>query len=160
MSTEVAAPRHGGPLSGGVVEAWLERGRVVARVRVARSVWARFLGLMGRAQLDREEGLWLVPCRSIHMFFMRAPIDVAFLDRDGVVVRAVATMRPWSLRPVSVTLWPVRGAHSALELAPGTLERAGIQAGVRIHFRPPGERLPETVGAGSRHGAPVAAAGE
>ena len=106
----------------------------IGRVRVARSLWARFLGLMGRSHLDPDEGLWLVPCRSIHMFFMRTSIDVAFLDRQGLVVRAVAEMRPWSLRPISVTLLPVRGAHSALELAPGTLSRVGIEPGTRLTF--------------------------
>jgi len=109
-------------------------GEVVGRVTVARSVWARFLGLMGRPQLAADEGLWLVPCRSIHMFFMRTAIDVAFLDRQGVVVRAVSRMRPWSLRPVGVTLLPVARAHSALELAPGTLERLGVAAGTHLHL--------------------------
>ena len=108
----------------------------VPRVRVARSLWSRFLGLMGRATIESDEGLWLVPCRSIHMFFMRTSIDVAFLDRDGKVVRAVAGMRPWSLRPLSATLLPVRGAWSALELAPGTLRRLGIRSGSQLTFRP------------------------
>ena len=108
----------------------------VPRVRVARSLWSRFLGLMGRATIESDEGLWLVPCRSIHMFFMRTSIDVAFLDRHGRVVRAVTGMRPWSLRPMSVTLVPVRGAYSALELAPGTLQRLGIQSGSQLTFRP------------------------
>lgn len=70
------------------------------------------------------------------MFFMRTSIDVAFLDRDGKVVRAVAGMRPWSLRPLSATLLPVRGAWSALELAPGTLRRLGIRSGSQLTFRP------------------------
>ena len=108
----------------------------VPRVRIAHSLWSRFLGLMGRSSLAPDEGLWLVPCRSIHMFFMRTSIDVAFLDRDRRVVKVVEQMRPWSLRPLSVTLLPVRGAHSALELAPGTLRRVGIQCGSQLMFRP------------------------
>jgi len=110
---------------------WLAR-----RVVVARSVFSRFMGLMGRSNLDRDEGLWLIPCRSIHMFFMRTAIDVAFLSRQGQVVRTASSMRPWSLRPIGVTLLPVAGAHSALELAPGTLDRLGVAVGDQLAFAP------------------------
>lgn len=119
------------------VSARLADGRYLARqVVVARGAFRRFMGLMGRKQVAAEEGLWLVPCRSIHMFFMRTAIDVAFLDRSGVVVRTAAQMRPWSLRPISVTLLPVARAHSALELAPGTLQSLGVVAGSQLTFDP------------------------
>lgn len=132
MSTEIGSAAPAGAVSVG-----LEDGRrLAARVRVAKSSWARFLGLMGRRRLDPEEGLWLLPCRSIHMFFMRTAIDVVFLDRQGRAVRAVSRMRPWSLRPFSVTLLPVRSAHSALELAPGTLERIGFKTPCQLVLAP------------------------
>ncbi|MHB1525027.1 MAG: DUF192 domain-containing protein [Candidatus Dormibacteria bacterium] len=38
------------------------------RVAVPKGVFSRFMGLMGRAALDPEEGLWLVPCRGIQRF--------------------------------------------------------------------------------------------
>jgi len=134
MSAE-AGSRRLAPLVGCRRElaARLDDGRYLAsRVVVAKSLLSRFWGLMGRPGLDPEEGLWLVPCRSIHMFFMRTAIDIVFLDRDGVVVRAVSRMRPWSLRPLNITLLPVARAHSALELAPGTLERLGVAEGAHI----------------------------
>ncbi len=137
MSAEAISPQLSAvSLSGGrQLAARLDDGRYLAHhVVVARGVFSRFMGLMGRAALDPEEGLWLVPCRSIHMFFMRTAIDVAFLDRQGVVVRAVSRMRPWSLRPVGVTLLPVARAHSALELAPGTLERLGVVVGTHLEL--------------------------
>ena len=137
MSTELPSSEAAVSDRSAVLEAHLEEGRfAIGRVRVARSLWSRFLGLMGRSQLDPDEALWLVPCRSIHMFFMRTRIDVAFLDRHGLVVRTVSEMRPWSLRPMSVTLLPVRGAHSALELAPGSLRRLDIVPGSRLTFHP------------------------
>lgn len=141
MSTENLELSVGSPL----VSVRLADGReLAARVRVARGPWRRFLGLMGRRQVGADEGLWLVPCKSIHMFFMRTAIDVVFLDRGGRVVRSVSRMRPWSLRPLSVTLLPVRSAHSALELSPGTLERVGFQAPGQLLFSP-------VDGAGSSH---------
>ncbi len=52
---------------------------MAGRVRLATSFWARFRGLMGSAPLDADEGLYL-PVNSIHMLFMRFPIDAVFVD--------------------------------------------------------------------------------
>ena len=133
----MSAERGSLPERADLVEVLLPDGRQLAgRVRVARGLVSRFLGLMGRREVPAGEGLWLVPCRSIHMFFMRTAIDLLFLDAEGEVVRSVPRMRPWSLRPFSVTLWPVRGARSTLELAPGTLERIGFSLPARLLLRP------------------------
>ena len=40
----------------------------------------RFLGLMGRGSMDADEGLYL-RTSSIHMMFMRFPIDALFVDK-------------------------------------------------------------------------------
>ncbi|MEA2622370.1 MAG: uncharacterized protein QOH61_1280, partial [Chloroflexota bacterium] len=63
---------------------WLVRaadtGAVAARqVDEARSFWGRFRGLMGRASLPDGEGLYIAG-NSIHMFFMRFPIDALFVS--------------------------------------------------------------------------------
>ncbi len=100
-------------------------GSVVAqRVTVATRFAPRLMGLMGRTKLDPDEGLWLVPCNSVHMFFMKMPLDIAYLDRQLRVVRCVHEMREWRVK-----LLPVRHAHSALELAAGTIRRHGISQG-------------------------------
>ena len=133
----MSAERGSLPERADFVEVLLPDGRQLAtRVRVARGILSRFLGLMGRRDVPAGEGIWLVPCRSIHMFFMRTAIDLLFLDGEGEVVRSVSRMRPWSLRPFSVTLWQVRGARSTLELAPGTLERMGFSLPARLLLRP------------------------
>ena len=133
----MSAERGALPEQADFVEVLLPDGRPLAtRVRVARGLVRRFFGLMGRRVVPAGEGIWLVPCRSIHMFFMRTAIDLLFLDAEGEVVRAVSRMRPWSLRPFSVTLVPVRGARSTLELAPGTLERMGFSPPARLLLRP------------------------
>ena len=121
-------PGRGRPVSrppdGSVLRATTASGAVVAdRVRVASGPWSRFVGLMGRRSLAAGEGLWLVPCGSVHMFFMRMPLDVVFLDREQRVVRIAAGLRPWR-----ATL-PVRRAKSALELAAGTCAGVGLAVG-------------------------------
>jgi hypothetical protein len=86
---------------------------VATNVRIAKSMWARFWGLMGRRSLPGDEGLWIAPCSSVHTFFMRFPIDVVFLDRGGRVVKIVAAMKPWRAAVGG------SGAHSVLELNAG-----------------------------------------
>ena len=66
------------------------RGAVVAeRVRVARSMRDRTVGLLGRDSLAADEGLWIERSPSIHMFFMRFAIDAVFVSADGRVTKVV-----------------------------------------------------------------------
>ena len=96
---------------------------LAAEVRLARSLWARFWGLMGRRSLPDGHGLLIRPCSSVHMFFMRFPIDVIFLDRDNRVVKIIPAMKPWRAALGG------RGAHSALELNAGAAGAAGLAEG-------------------------------
>ena len=100
------------------------------RVRVADSWWARFRGLLGTPPLPAGEGLLIDPCRGVHMFGMRYPIDVAFLDRAGKVVGICHRLAPGARSPF------VRAARSALELPAGTLEAAGITEGDTLTLSP------------------------
>jgi uncharacterized protein len=92
-------------------------------IRWADSFLARLRGMTGRAAPGAGEGLLLTPCRSIHMYWMRFPLDVAFLDASGSVVASYP-----SLRPGGRTRWH-RDARHALELPAGTLERSGTAEG-------------------------------
>jgi uncharacterized protein len=93
------------------------------RIRWADSFLARLRGMSGRPAPKAGEGLLLTPCRSIHMYGMRFPLDVAFLDDTGTVVASYP-----SLRPGGRTRWHWDAVH-ALELPAGTLERSGTAKG-------------------------------
>ena len=110
------------------------RGTVVGRrVRVADGWWSRLRGLLGRPPLAEGEGLLLTPCTSVHMFGMKYPIDVAFLDPDGRVVAAYHRLPPGGR-----SRWH-RDARSALELPAGTLAGLGIAEGEMLTWGPPEE---------------------
>jgi uncharacterized membrane protein (UPF0127 family) len=118
-----------------VVARNLTRGTVLAgQVEVAASLWARFMGLMGRRSLAPGDGLWLTGTNGIHMFFMRFAIDAIFLGRPGptgnrVVLAARSFLRPW------VGLVPlVRGADGCLELPVGTIEATGTVQGDTVRI--------------------------
>ena len=69
-------------------------------VLIADSFYFRFKGLMGKKTLDKKEGLLIKPCNSIHTFFMKMNIDVAFLDNDNIVVAIYKDMRPWKISKI------------------------------------------------------------
>ncbi len=105
-------------------------------VRTARSLWARFMGLMGRRELAPGEGLWLPTDASIHMLFMRFPIDAVFLapeDGPGGGAWRVVAIRE-RLRPWTGVVWFVRGARGCLELEAGAAARVGLRAGDTVRF--------------------------
>ena len=83
-----------------------------AEVAVTRRLRAR--GLVGRE--DLEGVLILRPCRQVHTFGMRFPIDVAFCNSDGLVLH-VASMRPWRMSRI------VRRAAFVVEAPDGAFER-------------------------------------
>lgn len=106
---------------------------VAARVTLARSFWGRFRGLMGRASLATDEGLHL-PVNSIHMLFMRFPIDALFLDApDDEGVQRVVAVRP-GLRPWTGLVLPVGGATGVVELPAGAIARTGVVIGDRLRL--------------------------
>ncbi len=99
------------------------RGTVVGdSIRSARNPWTRFIGLLGRGGLAEGTGLHIVPCSSVHMFFMRFALDIVYLDSALRVVKTVERLEPWRLSAG-------RGAHSTLELPVGTVQRTGTRPG-------------------------------
>jgi uncharacterized protein len=93
------------------------------RIRIADRWLARLRGMLGHPAPEPGEGLLLTPCTSVHMYGMRYPLDVVFLDRGGTVV----ALYP-SLLPGARTSWHRNAAH-ALELPSGTIIRVGVNLG-------------------------------
>ena len=107
--------------------AWLVRdGEVLAAVEVAETARARRRGLLGRDGLDGA--LVLRPCRNVHTVGMQFPIDVAFCDGDGTVLRTT-TLAPWRVSPV------VRRSAFAIEAEAGAFDRWRLARGDRVELR-------------------------
>lgn len=101
-----------------------------------RMLWAgtsetRRRGLLGRDGIEAGEGLYIVPCQWIHMFGMRFPIDVAFLNGQGKVVAVHEALRPNRLSRIA---WRAEGV---LELPAHRLAHTGTRVGDSIVFREP-----------------------
>lgn len=101
-------------------------GSIVATfVEVAADSKSRRRGLLGREGLAERHALVLAPCNAIHTCFMRFPIDVLFVARDGRVLKIVERIRAWR---VAASL----RAFAAIELPAGTLRRGALMPGDRL----------------------------
>jgi len=106
---------------------WLVRdGDVLAAIEVADTPARRRRGLLGRDDLDGA--LVLRPCRHVHTFGMRFPIDVAFCARDGQVLRT-RSLAPWRVGPL------VLRAAFVVEARAGAFERWGLRVGDCVEVR-------------------------
>ena len=94
-----------------------------SRIGMADRWLLRLRGMLVQPAPRPGEGLLLTPCRSVHMYGMRFPLDVAFLDQGGAVI----ALYP-SLPPGSRTRWHRNAAH-ALELPSGALAQSGTGLG-------------------------------
>jgi uncharacterized membrane protein (UPF0127 family) len=90
----------------------------------------RGLGLMGKKSLPDGGGLIIEPCNGVVSFFMRFPIDVLFIGREGDVRHVLPSLTPWKMSKV------VRGSRFVIELPAGSIARTGTEAGDRITIEP------------------------
>ena len=121
------------------------------------TAWTRSKGLLGRSGLDPDEGLWIQPTGSIHMWFMRFAIDVVYADKRGA--RSEARPRHPSVAHVGV---PWREGRAR---APGRRDRPGRRRGrrpsghrahvIELELTPPRPYRPRRRGRRPRPDAPL-----
>jgi uncharacterized membrane protein (UPF0127 family) len=114
------------------------------RIRVASSAIDRSIGLLRTPKLNPGEGLWIERSPSIHMFFMRYPIDAVFVSKDHRVTKVVANLKPWRV------VWWARGARDCLELRAGAAAESGTQVGDELRIEELSPSEPDTGRVSSR----------
>lgn len=106
---------------------WLvSEARVLASAEVAETRSERRRGLLGRS--DLEGALVIRPCRGVHTLGMKFPIDVAFLDADGVVMKTLQM-------PRHRLGMPVPKARLVIEAKAGAFARWNLRVGDVIEVR-------------------------
>ena len=103
---------------------------LATELTLADTHWSRLRGLMCTTAENFPAGkaLWIVPCRVVHTFGMRFPIDVVYLDRNQVVVHAEKALLPWRVAPVRMR------AASVLELPQNMLMATGTAVGDELEI--------------------------
>jgi hypothetical protein len=95
-------------------------------ILIADSFLTRFAGLMFRKKLPAATGLFLAPCNSVHMCFMRFAIDVIYLDKDYQIIKVVKNLKPWIGLSLCTKAWAV------LEMTAGEAEHCGCEVGKKL----------------------------
>jgi len=96
-------------------------------IDIADTSKKRRTGLLKHAGLPEGEGLWIVPCESVHTFMMKFPIDVLFLSKKRKILKIRKNMKR---SRIALCL----RANSVLELPAGTVDQTGTMAGDQLEF--------------------------
>ena len=108
----------------------LDKNSDLARAaEIARTSAARQKGLLGRTSLPEGGGLWIIPCESVHTFFMKFPIDLVYINRKNIVKKVRRNVGPWRLSACF-------SAHSIIELPVGAIDRSQTSPGDKLEFMP------------------------
>jgi uncharacterized membrane protein (UPF0127 family) len=115
------------PIATGPGQAWSLRNRRTGQVVAARLLPAvdsatRRKGLLGRASLGAGEAMVIAPSSAVHTFWMQFAIDIAFVRKDGTVLKTREAVGPWRMTGAF-------GAHAVVELEAGALARHDTKPG-------------------------------
>lgn len=97
------------------------------RVRRARRLLERVVGLIGKPLPEPGSGLWLQPCTAVHTIGVRGALDLLFVDRRGRIVGIFENVGSCRMRGH----WRAR---AVLEMRAGEVRRLGIRAGMRLQW--------------------------
>lgn len=96
---------------------------------------SRRTGLLKHESLPDGSALIIAPSNAIHTFFMRFDIDVAFVARDGRIVKICHGLRPWRIAAAL-------RAFAVVELPAGVLAHSDTRIGDTLSISPPGHSSP------------------
>ena len=99
---------------------------IASSAELATTYSQRRQGLLGRSSLKEEEGLIIRPCKGVHSFGMKFPIDVAYVSKEGKVIHIISPLFPNKLGPLMLR------AAWVLELPQGVLLRTKTVLGDTI----------------------------
>lgn len=95
---------------------------------IADTFFKRLLGLSFRKSLPPNNALWIIPCNSVHMCFMRFSIDVIYLDADNRIKKIVTNLKPWIGLSICI------GAKSVLEMSAGESSKLNLNVGEKLEL--------------------------
>ncbi|SHH96974.1 DUF192 domain-containing protein [Clostridium grantii] len=96
---------------------------VSKEVIIAKNFYSRLKGLLGKENLPENQCLIIYPCKSIHTFFMKFPIDAVFIDKNYKVLKILKNIKPGKTSSYVKKSWAV------IEMPVNTLVESKISTG-------------------------------
>lgn len=103
-----------------------DNAQLFAKVKLAKTFGTKLRGLMFYRELPEIDGLLLVSCHAVHLFWMLFPLALIYLSREREVLAAVDFIAPNQLGPF------VKKAFYVLETGAGMVAAKNIRVGDRI----------------------------
>ena len=98
-------------------------GRVVAaRLLPALDSESRRRGLLKHTSLEEGEAMIIAPTNAVHTWFMKFDIDIAFVTRDGRVLKTRDSVPPWRMSAAF-------GGYAVIEMRGGSFAAADTVPG-------------------------------
>jgi uncharacterized membrane protein (UPF0127 family) len=95
---------------------------------VAAGFWQKFKGLMLSSPLADDQAFLIWNCSSVHTFFMRYALDLAYLNIEGRIVKIEKNVCPWRVS------WGGTDACHTLEMSAGGIDRFNLRMGETVVF--------------------------
>ena len=111
-----------------IVQLKLDEKTVVERCIQADRFGSRLIGLLNKKSITSQEALILVPCDMVHTIVMRFPIDIIFVNREGLVLKIIENLKPTRIAA------RVPGAWAVIEAKSGMAEVLGIKPGLALKW--------------------------
>ena len=92
-------------------------------VKIADSFFTRLKGLLGEPGLEPGEGIVIKPCNSIHTLGMKFPIDVAFVNKDNMVIHIMDNIPKGKMSSI------IKGAKYVIEARAGEFKARNLEVG-------------------------------
>ena len=122
MAASFLAPLSSPPAAGLVLRN-SRTGRIVAdRLLPALDSESRRRGLLKHTSLDAGEAMIIAPTNAVHTWFMKFDIDIAFVTRDGRVLKTRDSVRPWRMSGAL-------GGYAVIEMRGGSFAAADTVPG-------------------------------
>ncbi|WP_231514898.1 DUF192 domain-containing protein [Oceanobacillus salinisoli] len=99
---------------------------IAVNVKEAYSFFSRFKGLMLKKSMPENSGLHIMPCSSIHTFFMKFSIDILYLNQNNEIVGMEEGLDPGKIGK------RIDNTKSVIELPAGTIKRTSVAVGQKI----------------------------
>lgn len=107
------------------------RGTLLAKIILTLNTnFPNVLRHLNRNGLPDNCALWISPCRAIYTIGMRNPVDIAFLDKNAVVIKIFRGFPPGCFTNL------VNGSTSAVELPRNRLSESDTHIGDILQFDP------------------------
>lgn len=99
----------------------------VRHLQKAQSFSARLTGMIGK-DFSHFDGMLFDRCNAVHTFFMKIPLDILFVSREGEVLKRVENFPPWK------PFCGCKNSFYVIELEGGSLTRSGTEEGDQLSF--------------------------